>query len=91
MKNEIEKMRAFWAGVAKAHDWYVEPFFIQVWVNPDSHQVWDAVAFPDMTQDYITWEYDESPCCENEIDEDYDCTECGQAVSPPIVQAVSHA
>ena len=44
--------RAFWAPIAKEHDWYSEPFFVQVWVN-ESGEVTDSVAHRDMVRDIV--------------------------------------
>ena len=51
-KKQIEESRDLWANVAKKHDWYTEPFYIQAWVNEDGDVI-DAVAFKGMTEDII--------------------------------------
>ena len=37
-KEQIERHRRLWVQVAEQHDWYTEPFYIQVWLdhNPKS-------------------------------------------------------
>lgn len=30
--TSIEAQRTFWAGIAKEHGWYQEPFYVQVWL-----------------------------------------------------------
>ena len=32
-KQDIEKARKFWAGIAKENGWYQEPFYVIVYVN----------------------------------------------------------
>ena len=50
--EELERARAFWAGVARKHGWYAEPFHVQVWVDA-SGAVVDSVSVKGMPQDYI--------------------------------------
>ena len=50
--NDIEAHRAFWAHVAREHDWYQEPFFVQVWRDMDG-TITDSVSVRGMTQDMI--------------------------------------
>ena len=57
MNEQVEKAREFWAEVAKKHGWYQEPFYVQVWVNPETGVMMDSVASRGMTQDVIVdWE-----------------------------------
>jgi len=51
-QTEIEKHRAFWAEIAKANSWYVEPFHIQVWVDKDG-KVTDSVSHIGLTEDIV--------------------------------------
>lgn len=52
VKKNIEKHRTFWMQVAQQHDWYVEPFYVQVWVREDG-QIHDSVSHIGMTRDVI--------------------------------------
>ena len=52
IKPKVEKARSFWSKVAKDNDWYVEPFYVQVWIDKDG-KVLDSVSHRDMTRDYI--------------------------------------
>ncbi len=42
-KEQIERHRRFWVQVAEQHDWYTEPFYIQVWLD-DKGDVADSVS-----------------------------------------------
>ncbi len=48
--NTIESHRKYWAKVAKANDWYVEPFYVQVWVDKEGTIV-DSVSYRGLTGD----------------------------------------
>ena len=52
IKSKVEEARSFWSKVAKDNDWYVEPFYVQVWIDKDG-KVLDSVSHRDMTRDYI--------------------------------------
>ena len=52
IKPKVEKARSFWSKVAKDNNWYVEPFYVQVWIDKDG-KVLDSVSHRDMTRDYI--------------------------------------
>jgi hypothetical protein len=66
----IEEHRKIWANVAKEHGWYKEPFFIQVWVNPDG-EITDSVSHPFMEHDYVVEnELVQCEYCDNMIDAD---------------------
>jgi hypothetical protein len=56
---DLEPHRARWAAVAKQHGWYTEPFFVQVFVDPDSKNIYDSVSFIGMTEDNIVFESEE--------------------------------
>ena len=60
-KKDIEIMRVFWSKVAKKNGWYVEPFYVQVWIDLDNDKVVDAVSFQGIEQDIL---------CEHEPDDD---------------------
>lgn len=51
-RTEIKKHRAFWAKIAKANNWYTEPFHIQVWVDKDGN-VTDSVSHIDLIKDIV--------------------------------------
>ena len=51
-EEQIEKHREYWAEIAQENGWYIQPFFIQVWVDPDGEIV-DSVAYEGLTQDWI--------------------------------------
>lgn len=63
----IEEHRQFWADIAKKHGWYAEPFYVQVFIDPDTKEIYDSVSFGGMTQDI---EYVASQGCD---DDDCDC------------------
>ena len=52
LETEIEKHRAFWAKIAKANNWYTEPFHIQVWIDKTGN-VTDSVSHIDLTKDIV--------------------------------------
>lgn len=54
-KSEIEKHRAFWAKIAKANGWYVEPFCVQVWIDKTG-SVTDSVSHIGLTKDIVVEE-----------------------------------
>jgi len=51
-QSEIEKHRAFWAKIAKANGWYIDPFHIQVWADKDGN-VTDSVSHIGLTEDIV--------------------------------------
>jgi hypothetical protein len=54
--KDIEKHRALWADVAKKNDWYAEPFFVQLFIDPETGEVYDSVSFGGMTKDILHYE-----------------------------------
>ena len=52
IKPKVEEARGFWSKVAKDYGWYVEPFYVQVWIDKDG-KVSDSVSYKGMTRDYI--------------------------------------
>jgi hypothetical protein len=80
LKQQIEKSRALWAGIAKEHGWYSEPFFVQVWVNPTTGNVSDSVSTSAMTQDHVVYLKEElcSYCGDERVFEEYQesCWQC---------------
>lgn len=56
MNYTLEDCRAIWADVAKKNDWYTEPFYVQVWIDPDTERIYDSVSHKDMTEDIIVYE-----------------------------------
>ncbi len=53
--KEIEKARIIWSKIAKRNGWYVEPFYIQVWIGVNG-KIKDSVAFQEMDKDIIIFE-----------------------------------
>jgi len=52
-RSDIELKRELWKKIAKEHNWYKEPFYVQVWVHDDG-SIEDSVSCRDvMTKDYI--------------------------------------
>ena len=51
-KLEVEKARVFWSEVAKENGWYVEPFYVQVWIDKDG-EVIDSLSHKDLPRDLI--------------------------------------
>lgn len=49
---EIEKCRAFWTKIAKTNGWYIEPFYVQVWVDKDGI-VTDSVSHIGINEDVV--------------------------------------
>ncbi|MBN9397930.1 hypothetical protein BGO17_00695 [Candidatus Saccharibacteria bacterium 49-20] len=56
IEEKIEAMRTIWANFAKKNGWYYEPFFVQVWFDPDGEVV-DSVSFRGMKEDIIIEDY----------------------------------
>ena len=52
IKSKVEEARIFWSKVAKDNGWYVEPFFVQVWMDKDE-EIIDSVSHRDMPRDLI--------------------------------------
>jgi len=48
----LEEAREFWSKIAKKHDWYKEPFYVQAWIHEDG-SLDDAVSFQGVDQDII--------------------------------------
>lgn len=57
--EQLNEHREVWARIAKAHGWYTEPFFVQVWVDPDTNEIYDSVSFTGITQDIVVVESEE--------------------------------
>lgn len=51
-KNIIDEHREFWAKIAKKNNWYVEPFYVQIWVDK-SGDVIDSVSYVDLDRDIV--------------------------------------
>ena len=41
--QRIEACREFWANIAREHNWYKEPFYVQVWYDADG-EITDNVS-----------------------------------------------
>ena len=50
-RTELEYHRNKWIAVARNNNWYVEPFFIQVWVQ--NGEIVDAVSVRGLDKDYV--------------------------------------
>ena len=48
----IEDCRTFWSKIARENGWYVEPFYVHVWIDGDGVII-DSVSHRDMTQDVV--------------------------------------
>ena len=55
-KEQIERHRRFWVQVAEQHDWYTEPFYIQVRLD-EKGNVADSVSYIGMTSDIVIPNY----------------------------------
>jgi hypothetical protein len=52
LNNDIETHREFWAQVAIEHDWFVEPFYIHIWID-ENNEIVDSVSYKGLTRDVI--------------------------------------
>lgn len=52
LKKIIDEHREFWAEVAKKNNWYVEPFYVQIWVDK-SGDVIDSVSYIGLDRDIV--------------------------------------
>lgn len=52
----LEPYREKWAKIAKSGGWYAEPFFIQVFADPNTEVIYDSVSFSGMTKDLVVFE-----------------------------------
>jgi hypothetical protein len=50
--KDIETQRRLWVKVAKENDWYVNPFYIQIWVDKEGC-ITDSVSVRGLKRDYI--------------------------------------
>ena len=48
----LEEARKFWTKIAKQHDWYKEPFYVQAWIR-ENGELDDCVSFQGLDQDII--------------------------------------
>ena len=55
-KSDIEDARKTWSKVAKKHNWFKSPIYVQVWVNKDG-TVDDSVSTTALDKDYICAEH----------------------------------
>jgi heat shock protein HspQ len=51
-KQDIEKARKFWAGIAKENGWYEEPFYVIVYVN-QKNEVVDSLSNKNLSKDTV--------------------------------------
>jgi hypothetical protein len=52
----IEQHRFAWAKIAKANGWYTEPFYVQVFIDPNTDEIYDSVSFRGMEGDIFVYE-----------------------------------
>jgi hypothetical protein len=52
----VEDKREFWANIAKANGWYKEPFYVAVWIDPETNKVWNSVSQTNLTKDVVIYE-----------------------------------
>jgi hypothetical protein len=80
--QDIEAARNHWATIARENNWYVEPFYIQVWVD-EYNIIQDSVSTRNLTQDVILKEATCVECEETYEDSRYMnnnvCSSCVQA------------
>jgi hypothetical protein len=58
VSQNLEEHRELWANVAKKNGWYTEPFYVQVFIDPVSNEIYDSVSFGGMTKDIFHYEED---------------------------------
>jgi hypothetical protein len=56
IEDKVERMRELWAQVAKDNGWYKEPFYVQVWVDPDTNEIYDSVSYTLLEEDVVIYE-----------------------------------
>ena len=52
LNNDIETHRELWAQVAIEHDWYVDPFFVHVWID-ENNEIVDSVSYKGLSRDVV--------------------------------------
>jgi hypothetical protein len=52
-QEAMEIHRSKWAEIAIANGWHSDPFFIQIWMDPKTNQIWDSVSFIGLDRDII--------------------------------------
>ena len=52
LKKIIDEQRGFWAEIAKKNNWYVEPFYVQIWVD-ESGNVTDSISYIGLDRDIV--------------------------------------
>ena len=50
--TDIDTHREFWAQVAREHDWYIEPFYVQIWIN-EENEIVDSVSYKGLARDIV--------------------------------------
>ncbi len=58
--SDVERHRAHWAGIAKKHGWYKEPFHVQVWRHPKTKKIIDSVSHKGLTGDITSHDRDDN-------------------------------
>jgi hypothetical protein len=56
---ELETSRARWKTIAQENGWYKEPFFVQVFVDPETNTIYDSVSSTSLKRDIIVYETQE--------------------------------
>jgi hypothetical protein len=52
----LEPSRAAWSEIAKLRGWYAEPFFVQVWVDPNTNKIYDSLSWVGIPADLVVYE-----------------------------------
>jgi hypothetical protein len=52
----LEPHREKWAKIAKERGWFTEPFFVQVFVDPNTNEIYDSVSFTGIPADLVVYE-----------------------------------
>lgn len=74
--KQIENCRRIWAKVAKENGWYREPFYVQVWIDPQNGLAYDAVSWPTIEQDFVIRKVRKSNCCNAKVIDNSMCNKC---------------
>ena len=51
-KKIIDEQCKFWAEIAKKNNWYIEPFYVQIWID-ESGNVTDSVSYVGLDRDIV--------------------------------------
>jgi hypothetical protein len=53
---ELETSRSRWKTIAQENGWYKEPFYVQVFVDPETNTIYDSVSSTGLKRDIIVYE-----------------------------------